>query len=140
MTAEVAQIGTRKHRTAADGRLIRALSEGATVVDAARIAGVGRRTVYRRLADPAFREAVDDERSRLLDQVLDRLGAGSLEAVDALRDVLTNPAVDGATARVSAARAILGALLRCRETVELAQRIDALERQAQHHQWRSPYG
>src|SRR5262245_44750211 len=103
---------------------------------AAEEARVSLSTVTRRLRDPAFVSRVDEARGDLLGRTLDLLGAGSLEAVVVLRTIVLDqaPAVEGpspaaapgASVRVSAARALLTAVLAHREQLELAQRIDAL--------------
>ena len=70
-----------------DSRLIEALLAGGTVRDAARQAGIGERTAWRKLADPGFQAALETARTRdlggthsteeMTDAVLARLGERS---------------------------------------------------------------
>jgi hypothetical protein len=127
VTSNVSHIGTAQRRKVADDRLIAALAGGATIQDAAKAARVSRRTVHRRLADPTFRQQVDEARSKILDHLVDQLGAGALEAVAALRAVLVEPTRDGGGVTVQAARALLGSLVPLREQHEIGRRLDELE-------------
>ena len=105
--------------------LILALACGATVENAARKAGVSERTVYRRLADPAFRQQIRKTRAEMAERAAAALTAASMEAVKtlvALHAQGTPPAV-----RLGAARAVLELGAKLRESVELEQRIAVLE-------------
>ena len=117
--------GGRKN---ADAALIAALATGATVRDAASDVGVGERTVYRRLDDPAFRRQVDDARAALIATAVARLGAASTKAVATLEGLLT---ADSEAVQLGAARAILDAALKWREHQDLTERVAVLEEQLQ---------
>lgn len=72
----VARIGTSGH----DGALIAALLGGASVEDAARLAGLSLRTAYRRLADPTFRDTLAEAKQARLARVVEvmvRSGGGT---------------------------------------------------------------
>jgi hypothetical protein len=114
-----------KGRRSADAVLIAALVAGATHAEAAREAGVGERTVYRRLAEPAFRAELQRRRSQIVDNVLGWLVAASTEAVETLVR-LQQPGAPAAV-QLSAARAILDNMQKVRESAELEARISALE-------------
>ena len=112
-------------RKKADGALLMALACGATVESAARKTGLGERTVYRRLADPAFQEQLANLRFETVQRSAAMLSAASLEAVKtlvALQDASVPPPV-----RLGAARSILEFGSKLREMVELEQRLTALE-------------
>ena len=112
----------RRH---ADAALIAALAGGATMADAARAAGVGERTVYRRLQTPAFRARVIAARADLVERAAARLADAAGAAVTTLGELLvagTPPAV-----RLGAARAVLELGLRLREQQEIEERLAALE-------------
>lgn len=111
---------TSKHRPAA----VVALAQGRTTGQAAKAAGVSGRTVLRWLDDPAFRQEVTDTRTELLHLAVGRLAAASTKAVDALVDALDN---ERGQARVQAARTLLDAVLALRESLDLEQRLAALE-------------
>jgi hypothetical protein len=115
--------GRRKGETA----LLLALAGGQTVRDAARAAGIGERTAGRRLADPAFRLRVSAARAEMVAQALGRLAGAMTEAADTLRQLL---GAEAESVRLSAARTILELGNRLRESVELEERLAALEREA----------
>jgi hypothetical protein len=77
--------GGRKN---ADAALIAALAAGSTVRDAARGAGVGETTVYRRLQDEAFRKRVDKVRAEMIAQAVGRLADAATDAANTLRTLL----------------------------------------------------
>src|SRR3954453_12164873 len=115
-----------RNGTHGEAALVVALAAGATKPEAAKRSGVAVRTVYRRLEDAEFRSAVRRERDALVQNALGRLTDASADAADVLRSI----AVDGdapAGARVAAARATLELGTRLRESVELSERIDAIE-------------
>jgi hypothetical protein len=119
----MAQNGRRN----ADQRLLLALACGATVESAARQAGVSESTVYRRLADPDFRQQLHAVRSDMVQRTAGALTAAATEAVRTLLD-LQKPAVPAAV-RLGAARAVLEIGVKLREVAELEERLTALEQQ-----------
>jgi hypothetical protein len=103
-----------------------ALAAGLTVDAAAERAGVSVRTAHRRLADAAFRRRVGELRGHMVTRALGKLADGMTEAGDVLRALLgpdTPPAV-----RLGACRAMLELGVKLRESVELQERLAALER------------
>lgn len=107
-----------------DELLIQALVEGATQVQAGRIAGVSERTVRRRLDDPAFVRAYQARRRVVLDVSRGRLFALHGEAVDTIGDLMAT--ADSERVRLAAALEILKQVPRA-EAEELADRVAALE-------------
>ncbi|MCW5967582.1 MAG: hypothetical protein KIT57_03650 [Blastocatellales bacterium] len=107
-------------------RAIDALLKEPTTRAAATAAGVNERTLFRWLSDATFAQAYRAARSRLLESTLTALQAASVEAVKILREVMANYEAQ-ATARVSAARAVLDFALKGREQIELEERLRALE-------------
>ena len=102
-----------------------ALACGATVEGAARKAGGSGSTVYRRLPEPGFRRELNAPRADMVQRATGMLTAATLEAVRTLltlQDVSTPPAV-----RLGAARATLDYSLKLRQTVELEERLAAME-------------
>jgi len=102
-----------------------ALACGATIDNAARTAGVSSATVNRRLRDPNFQSELQKVRADMLQRTAGMLTGASGEAVKTLLSLqkeTTPPAV-----RLGAARAILEIGLKIRETVELEERLAALE-------------
>jgi hypothetical protein len=104
--------------------MIAALAAGASVPAAARAGGVSERTAYRRLEDPAFRQAVEDARADIVARAVAKLSAASTEAAETLRRLLYS---DMDFAKLAAARSILELGAKLREQLDLSERIAALE-------------
>jgi hypothetical protein len=122
----VVRIGTSGH----DGALIAALLGGASVEDAASLAGLSLRTAYRRLADPTFRDTLAEAKQARLARVVEVIAAGSLLAVNTLIELLgpeTPPSV-----RHASAKSILELDERRRQQVEVEDRLAAIEAQLAH--------
>lgn len=113
-------------RRNADSALVAALACGGTVEAAAQTAGVSVPTVRRRLAEPAFRKAVEEARAESVSRAVARLSATSTLAADCLRELLK---AKSETVRLGAARAILELGAKYREAEDLAVRLAELERQ-----------
>jgi HEAT repeat protein len=105
--------------------LLLALAAGTTTREAARQAGIGERTATRRLADPGFRQRVQDTRAALVERTLGKLARGSTKAADTLRRLLKS---ESDSVKLGAARALLEIGSKLRESVELENRIAELER------------
>jgi len=114
-----------RSRRGNDQALILALLNGDTVEAAAAQAGMGERTVYRRLGDSAFQRQLSQTRTRYLQQAIGVLARRSVEAAGHLQHLAAHAETD--SARVSAARHILDLSLRATETLDLAERVAALE-------------
>jgi hypothetical protein len=112
-----------------DDALVLALACGATVEAAARQAGCGPRTVYRRLEDAAFRTRIRDLRADMVHRASGLLTAAAAEAVRTLL-ALQKDGVPPAT-RLGAARAVIELGIKVRELSELEERVAQLERAAQ---------
>jgi hypothetical protein len=111
-----------------DVALAAALAAGKTVADAAAAAHVSERTAYRRLADPGFRCRVTELRAGMVERALGRTADGMASAARTLRRLLRS---DSDSVRLGAARALLELGVKLRETVDLEQRLAALEAAAQ---------
>ena len=115
--------GNGRHR--ADDRLITTVAGGSTVQAAAQLCEVSERTVYRRIADPAFRQQLTRARAEMVERALGHLAAGSTEAGIVLRNLLGG---EDDRVKLGAARTILEVGNKLRESVELEQRLADLER------------
>ena len=111
-------------RRKGDAELIVALAAGQTIRDAAASASLSERTVARRLQESAFRQEVANTRTLMVSQAVGMLADAASDAVATLRSLLS---AESDTARLGAARAILDAGPRLRESEELAARIEAIE-------------
>ncbi|MFE3940590.1 hypothetical protein ACFXPV_01710 [Streptomyces sp. NPDC059118] len=111
---------TSKNRPAA----VVALARGNTAEQAAREAGVSGRTIRRWMEEPEFGRQVMATRTELLQLAVGQLAAASTKAVATLVDALDN---EKGQARVQAARVLLDAVPALRESLDLEQRLAALE-------------
>ena len=112
-------------RSNADHLIVAALAAGTTNQEAATAAGVGERTVRRRLEDPSFRRQVSDARSALLEQAVSRMAGATTEAADTLRSLLK---AESENVRHAAAKTLLDLTSKGIELLDLAERIAQLER------------
>lgn len=135
--------GTVRHtvalrsRSNADELLAAALAAGSTVEDAAKAAGVGRRTAYRRLEDAEFAARVQQLRDGLVARATGKVADAMTAAAEKLKDLLDAKAE---AVQLGAARSILELGLKLREQTELATRIEALERQSREPDAEGPAG
>ncbi|CNE44958.1 Uncharacterised protein [Mycobacterium tuberculosis] len=107
-----------------ESAVLLALAQGHST-DAAGAAGdVSGRTVRRWLEDDEFRNRVNALRREMLDRTVGQLADAATAAVGTLRTMLD---ADSEAVRVRAARAILAAVITLRESVDLEERIAALE-------------
>jgi hypothetical protein len=109
----------------ADDVLILALACGASPESAAQKAGVSVRTVYRRQADPAFRAQVNAVRADLVRRAASLFTAASMAAIKTITTL--QESANSEAVRLAAARATIELGCKLRETVELTERLAALE-------------
>jgi hypothetical protein len=116
---------SNKARKKAEDKLLLTLACGATVEAAARECRLSPRTVYRRLADAAFRQRLREAVADLVQRASRMLTAANGEAARTLLALLketTPPAT-----RHAAARSIIELGIKVRETADLEQRLADLE-------------
>jgi len=111
-------------RNRGDTVLATALAAGMTHEQAAKAAGVSKRTVARRLADPAFRSLMDVEQDRIVGRFTGTTVAG-LEKAIARLTALVDSESDGVA--LGACRTLFEFTIRLREHATLTRRIAALE-------------
>ena len=114
-------------RKTADDALVFALARGVSVPTAAGQAAVSERTAYRRLQDPTFRCRVTVTRTTMFAEAVGRLASVAGKAADALGDLLAS---ESDMVKLHAAKSVLELGPKLREAGEIAERLDALERQA----------
>ena len=117
----------RAHRKKCEEALLLALACGATVESAARAAGLGQRTVFRRLADPEFQRRLQGLRADMVQRAAGTLTAAASESIRTLLELLQS--VNPAAVRLGAARTILDMGIKMREVADLEERLTALEQQ-----------
>jgi transposase len=116
------------NKRAADAALIAHLAAGVIPAGAAKLAGVSEATAYRRLANPAFRQRVEDARAELWKRASAVLSKSAVEGAIVLRRLLRS---DDAKVRLQAAKIVLEQGMKVRDQVDIAQRVAALEELAQ---------
>ncbi len=116
----------QRGRRQADQLLLVALACGATVEAAAQKAGLSQATVYRRLRDPEFKERIQDVQSDMVKRASGTLTAAGMEAIKTLLALLQSSSTP-AGVRLGAARAVLELGGKLRDSVELEERLRALE-------------
>jgi hypothetical protein len=116
----------RTKTTNADQLLLRALVCGATVENAARKAGMGERTAYRRLADPKFQAELKKASQEIFQRSAAMLSSANIGCIKTLvelhQDVAVQPNV-----RRGAARDVMELTLKFRDRADLELRLAALE-------------
>ena len=117
----MAQNGRRK----GDAELILALAAGSTVRQAAKRAKVSERTAHRRLNDREYRRRIDAARAEMISQATGQLAKAATDATTTLGKLLKS---ESDAIRLGACRTILENCERLRQGVELAQRMNELER------------
>ena len=110
-----------------DAELVLALACGASPENAAQKAGLSRRTVFRRLADPVFCAQVTELRVEMSRRAAGMITAAGMAAVKTLTSLQESAASE--SVRLGAARATLELGCKLRENVEWPERLAALERQ-----------
>jgi hypothetical protein len=117
----------QRGRKNADQALLLALACGATLEAAAQKAGVSPATAYRRSKDPEFQRKLLAIRSDMVVRTSGMLSAAGMESVKTLL-ALQNASIPHAV-RLGAARAVLELGTKLRDSVDLEERIAALEQQ-----------
>jgi hypothetical protein len=116
---------TRKQEEA-----IVALLAQRSIEEAARVAGIGARTLYRWMEDPEFDAAYRKTRRTAFRQSVARLQQASSAAVSTLLKVMVDPTTPAAT-KVRAADSILDHSAKAIEIEDIEARVSELERAAE---------
>ena len=112
-------------------QLVLALLVANDVAAACEAAQVPRSTAYRWMNQPAFAAALREADREVLRATSRRLARLGVKAVQVLEETLDDPEAPTAV-RVRAADAVLTKLLQIRETVDMDERLTALEAAAAH--------
>jgi hypothetical protein len=115
-----------KALTARQRRAIQALMTATSVVEAAKSANVGERTLYRWLKDPLFAAELKAATKAAIDATIRRMATLSVAATGTLAKVMAD-AEAAAGVKVRAADVILSRLPDWRELAQLEERLAALE-------------
>jgi hypothetical protein len=104
----------------------------ATIAQAATTAQIAEITAVRWLKAPAFQAAYREARRAVVQHAIAQVQQATGEAVATLRHVMQDPEAP-ASARVSAAKAVLDTAVKAVELEDLETRITALEQQLRPH-------
>ena len=107
-------------------RVIAALLAFPIQREGAEVTGVGMSTIGNWLTQPEFRALYEAARREMLDGAKNALRAASLGAVNTLTPISGDMNAKR-SARVSAAKSILGLVLRISETEDMLSRVEKLE-------------
>lgn len=106
-------------------QLIAALLTEPSYERAAKVCGLSKATVCRRMQDDGFKAAFRTARREVVEATIGRLQQVSTEAVETLREALK---CDAPNVRVSAARSLLEYAIRGVEWLDIEERLAAVER------------
>lgn len=122
----MAENGTDRGLSSGQQRAIVALLSERTVAEAAEQARVGERTIWRWLADPAFKAALVTAEGEMIDVATRRLLALQAGAIEMVERIMLDEAA-GAHVRLRAAQALIDYLLKLRELRNIEARLARLE-------------
>lgn len=112
-------------------RALLALLSSPTIKEAAKIAGIGEKTLHRWIKeDQEFRQAYREASREALQHTTTRLQQAAARAVDTLESIMMDKRAN-ANARVTAAKTVLETAYKAFELYDLEARIEALEEAAQ---------
>ena len=108
-------------------RAISALLSSPSITEAAKIVGIGEKTLWRWLQLDNFKNAYRAARKEVVSQAIAQVQKGMSDAVKTLQDVMTDSNAP-ASAKVSAARAMIDMGLKSTEIEDLEKRISDIEK------------
>jgi DNA-binding NarL/FixJ family response regulator len=117
-------VNEEKNLVRGEAALIVALACGDSVKEAAEKAGVGERTVYRRLADQDFMAKVHKARNMMISQAVGKLSLNCAKAAETLEELLKS---DNPRIRLQAAKAILDHSIKLSDNWIIELRLSHLE-------------
>jgi len=106
-------------------KAITALLSERTARDAAKKAGVNEKTLYVWMLDPAFRSALREAESGLLETVTRRLGVGQSLALDTLESLIQKAKHE--STKLTACVSWLNMFVKYRDMKDIDERLTALE-------------
>jgi hypothetical protein len=108
-----------------------AIASGASASSAAREMELSLSTVQRRMNDPEFRQLVAELRREMLTSALGRMSHNMTRAADTVAALLD---AEEPHIRLRAARALMTLGLKLHDSLELSERIEALEEEVEQRQ------
>ena len=107
-------------------KAIASLLANPSIPDAAKEVGIGERTLWRWLKISEFEKAYSEARREVVRHAVVNVQAAMSEAVETLRSIMNDGSAP-ASARVSAARAVIDTGLKAVELEDLDHRLSAIE-------------
>ena len=111
-------------KSRADAVLAIYLSAGKSIREAAALAGVAERTVYRRLVQPEFRGKLAVLRGQMIDRLASRISGAGDEVFQKLHSLME---AESEPVRLGAVKTMLDQMIRLREAVEFESRLCQVE-------------
>ncbi len=111
-------------KTGQKTKLVEVIARGATATQAAKLCGISRRTVCRRLKDAEFCAEVTQARQRLVDAALGKLSGTLRDAAATFRALLNS---ESDSVKLAAARSVLEFAQKMKEHCEFEKRLLTLE-------------
>lgn len=108
-------------------RFLVALLEERTIEAAIKSVGISPKTAYRYMDEPEFQQELQRARRKVVDGISNRLRQLGSEAIETLRDNLTDEEATPAT-KNSTAKIILEFIYRSHELENVTERMDEMER------------
>jgi hypothetical protein len=114
-------------RQTRDEKLLEAVAGGASLTDAARLAGMSRRTATRRAADPSFWAKVTELQKTMTGQTVARVRRYGLAAVNVIGRLMAD--ADDDRVKLSAAQFIASQVLDLARQADVAEELERLEQE-----------
>ena len=105
---------------------IAALLAKPSIPEAAKVVGIGERTLWRWLKDDSFKSAYSAARAEIVMLVIAEIQSSLTDAIKTLKEIVLNKEAPS-SARVSAAKAMIDIGMKAVFDEDLKQRIEALE-------------
>lgn len=109
-----------------DAEILSAVLEAPNNRAAAAKLGMTERTLYKRMASPAFQQMMKQAQLKMLEQVTQRAQRATEGAVQVMSDIMQDTGT-ASQVRLNAADAILRNALKLTDTVDVQRRLAALE-------------
>lgn len=108
-------------------KMIAALLEHGSVTDASQALNISRASIHRSLLEEDFKRELKEARRALVDRAITKLERYCADAVEILKEVMSDTEAHPGT-RASAATRLLDFAIKTSEIAELISRIEALEK------------
>lgn len=115
------------NKTISDESIIASLLSSSTRIEAAANLGISTETLYKRMKKDTFKIRYQKAKDALVSDAIGSLQNRMNEAIDTVSEIMNNPE-NASQIRLNAADTILRYAIKLTETVEIVERIEALEK------------